>query len=157
MKCENVKQMLPLCLNNELDRQQSLAFKKHLNTCSGCRSELTDLQEVDNLFKTYLKPETAPDFQSNRIKSKKRYYYLSTVAAAILVFYIIFSTVQPDEKNLTWDNNRIIELIEMNDNLDLFYSDYTQSISTFNDSPSAEYNAFYSISEDVDYLLKLEN
>ena len=155
MDCENIKELLPLYLTDELDDQQSMAVQKHLDSCSSCRSELDNLQEVDQLLKTHLKPESAPLFRLSEKKSKKRYYYLSAVAAA-LVLYIIFSTVQPDKPELTWENNRITELMEINDNLDILDSDYRQLAINGTTLP-AEDEELYSIGEDVDYLQTLEN
>ena len=151
MNCENIKQLLPLYLNNELDDQQFKEVQKHLQSCSDCQSELDDMQELDTLLKTHLKPETAPQFRSNRIKSQKRYYYLSAVAAAI-VFYIIFSTIQTDKPEITWENNRITELMEMNDNLDILDSDDRQQRAIDDNTLPAEDGELYSISEDLDYL-----
>jgi predicted anti-sigma-YlaC factor YlaD len=156
MDCENIKELLPLYLNNELDDQQFKEVQKHLDSCSGCRSELDDIQELDTLLKTHLKPETTPQFRSSRIKSKKRYYYLSAVAAA-LVLYIIFSTVQPDKPELTWENYRITELMEMNDNLDIVDSDARKQLAINGNTLPTEDEELYSIGEDVDYLQTIEN
>jgi hypothetical protein len=152
MNCEDLQQILPLYINHELDHQKFLLVKKHLDSCPGCRSEFSDLHEVDILVKTYIKSKTAPDFQSFKTKSKKRYYYLSAVAAAAVVFYITFSTVQRDEHSLSWENYRLSELMDMNDNLDIINSDYSRSRTTLHNKISAEDEVFYTISEDVDYL-----
>ena len=157
MNCEDIKPILPLYLNNELDHQQYKLVAEHMESCSRCQSELYDLQGVDNLFKDYLKPKTAPEFNYNRMKSKKRSYYISSVAAAVLLFFIIFFAVQRDKPDLSWDNNRLTELVELNDDMDILYSEYALSNSLVGYNHSVIYNAFYSISEDVDYLQELGN
>jgi predicted anti-sigma-YlaC factor YlaD len=152
MNCENIKQTLPLYLNDELDHGQFIAVKNHLESCTGCLSELKELQELESLLQKNLKTETAPDLQPDRIKSKKRYYYLSYMAAAVLVFLIVFLSIQPEEANLNWENHQISELIEMNDNLDILDSDKSKLNQTLPYNQSADSELLYTIGEDIDYL-----
>ena len=152
MNCENIKQTLPLYLNDELDHEQFIAVKNHLESCSGCLSELKELQELESLLQKNLKTVTAPDLQPDRIKSKKRYYYLSYMAAAVLVFFIVFLSIQPEEANLNWENHQISELIEMNDNLDILDSDKSKLNQTLPYNQSADSELLYTIGEDIDYL-----
>jgi predicted anti-sigma-YlaC factor YlaD len=148
MRCENVKQLLPLYLTDELDQQQSETVKDHLASCPDCRSEFEELQEMASLLKTQLKPEPAPDLQLDTEKSKRRLYYISYVAAAALIFFIIILAVQSDEPDLTWENNQLSVLTEMNESLDILET----TASTDPYPISNKDDLFYSISEHTDYL-----
>jgi predicted anti-sigma-YlaC factor YlaD len=148
MKCEHIKQLLPVYLNDELDHQQSVKVKNHLDTCSGCQSELAEMQEMEILLETHLKPEPAPDLQVKSNKSKSRTYYFRYVAAAVLVCVIILLVVQSDQANYNWENNRLSELTEMNENLDILEA--TGSADHY--ASSEKDDLFYTISEDADYL-----
>ena len=139
-----------------MDQQQSESVKEHLESCAGCRSELDELRAVDNIIESHYKPEVAPAFNLNKTTSKRRFYYLSYVAAAILVFYIILSTIQPEKQDLNWDNDRLIELVELNDNLDILESNDLHSHLTLTDNGGTDHSNLYSISEDLDYLLEIK-
>ena len=154
MTCENVKDILLLYIDEELDQQQLKSVQDHLESCAGCRSEADALREVDNILDSHYKPEVAPAFNLKKTTSRKRYYYLSYVAAAILLFYIILSSVEPEKQNLNWENERLIELVELNDNLDILESAAVLSNPTLTDNGMTENTSVYSINEDIDYLME---
>lgn len=157
MNCNDIKNILPLYLNNELDSQTFAAVKKHLKSCATCRAELSDLRGLDSYLKINLKTQTAPDFDYERTKSKKRSLYYSYLTAAALLLFIVFFAVQHETPDVRWENDNLSELIELNDELDVFSSGKAFSNAAPDYNISTTYRALYSLGEDVEYLRGLDN
>ncbi|MCL1809396.1 MAG: zf-HC2 domain-containing protein [Clostridiales bacterium] len=51
MNCANVKKLLPLYIDDELERSQIKAIEEHLVKCDGCMSECEDLLKVAMLLR----------------------------------------------------------------------------------------------------------
>ncbi len=50
MRCEEIRQLISLYIDDQLDRNKREAFSSHIRTCSGCQETLEETQAVQALF-----------------------------------------------------------------------------------------------------------
>lgn len=53
LSCESTKLLLSAYFDNELNAEESLKIKKHINNCEECNQELHYLEKLSHLLKDY--------------------------------------------------------------------------------------------------------
>jgi hypothetical protein len=71
--CERVREQLPECLAGKLDKAERERVIGHLETCSGCRNELTELGIVWRGLESMAVPEPRPEMRARFVEMLEAY------------------------------------------------------------------------------------
>lgn len=109
-KCEEIRELMSLYLDDMLDENTIKDIKKHIESCEECRVELNTLRKIINIVRTIEEEDLPVDYSSNlheklleekrRIdleKRKKAWYknwrIYSAVAAAFLIVVLFKANI----------------------------------------------------------------
>ena len=106
-KCSEIKELISLYIDDELDIDESREFEEHMESCEECRNELYELKQIVGLCRDTAEEELPADFrmelhqkllsiQNQTVNGKKvllfrtKYFGLfSSVAAVFLLVFLI--------------------------------------------------------------------
>ncbi|MFA5793738.1 MAG: zf-HC2 domain-containing protein [Candidatus Brocadiia bacterium] len=106
MKCPEIKQMLSPYLDNELSRPETEAVESHIKSCSDCRKELTELEQIKGLIKSLPRHNAPKNLLANVVINQPvstprekaglrwKFQWVSTgLASAAAMFFVIYITM----------------------------------------------------------------
>jgi len=109
MNCEQVKNLISLYIDNELDEKECSEFEDHISSCESCRNELNDILKIVKLLRSIPQVELPSNFKAQLheklIKAKEEeklnkrkgllfvgnsyFKAISGIAAVVLVVFAI--------------------------------------------------------------------
>ena len=89
MKCEDIKILMMEEIYDEIDKKNKEVLYNHLNNCSDCTAEYSDLKQTSSNLKLWQDENHEPIELSLKNttpkKSKRIFYRIAAVAAAVLI------------------------------------------------------------------------
>lgn len=64
MKCNKSTRIASAHLDRQLTQNEATAYRAHIDTCTGCRAYLAELEQVSLLLKSAGRPVTPPELRS---------------------------------------------------------------------------------------------
>ena len=107
MECSNIKNLVSLYIDNQIDEKVRLEFEKHLNSCASCSHELDAISEAVNMLRSIPQTELPTNFKEDlhqklvKVKEEEKHKRklfsiknsyikaLSTVAACALIIFAL--------------------------------------------------------------------
>lgn len=103
MNCNEIKDMLSLYIDGELDENEKKAIEEHLRICESCRNELEQYQKIINMLQNLIEEEPPIGYckrlhekllkakQQKKVSTRSRWVKYGSIAAAfVLVISVIY-------------------------------------------------------------------
>jgi len=97
MNCNEIKDMLSLYIDGELDEKEKKAVEEHVEVCESCRSELEQYQKIINMLQSLIEVEPPKGYckrlhekllkakQQKKISAKSRWIKYGSIAATFVL------------------------------------------------------------------------
>lgn len=102
MNCIEIKDMLSLYIDGELDENEKKAVEEHVSTCESCRNELEQYQKIINMLQNLIEEEPPIGYckrlhekllkakQQKKVSSRSKWVKYGSIAA---VFVLVISVI----------------------------------------------------------------
>lgn len=102
MNCNEIKDMISLYIDRELEDEEKLLFEKHIEQCENCKKEFEEYKKIINMLQNLTEEEPPKGYckrlhekllnvkLQSKANTRSRWIKYSSIAAA---FVLIFSTI----------------------------------------------------------------